>query len=116
MCNKEVHEILIQEGQVNCIFCNERIQDPGKPERDFCCDSMRLIKDNFLVCKNCGQVHDYFVDRLGKLPSKEQQFSRTQHFILRAYVAIFVLHIQYGPRGTPLTPMIQRQNCLLSTI
>jgi len=56
-----------------------------------------------------------FVDRLGKLPSKEQQLSRTQHFILRAHAAIFVLHIQYGPRGTPLTPMIQRQNCLLST-
>ena len=61
MCNKEVHELLIQEGQVNCIFCNEQIQDPGKPERDFCCDSLRLIKDNFLVCKNCGQVHDYLI-------------------------------------------------------
>ena len=59
MCNKEVHELLIQEGQVNCIFCNEQIQDPGKPRRYFCCDSMRLIKDNFLVCENCGQVHDY---------------------------------------------------------
>ena len=61
MCNKKVHELLIQEDYVNCIFCNEQIQDPGKPERDFCCDSMRLIKDNFLVCKNCGQVHDYLV-------------------------------------------------------
>ena len=59
MCNKEVHELLIQKGQVNCIFCNEQIQDPGKPKRDFCCDSMRPIKDNFLVCKNCEQVHDY---------------------------------------------------------
>ena len=65
------------------------------------------------------RVFVYFwhhVDRLGKLPSKEQQLSRTQHFILKAHAAIFVLHIQYGPRGTPLTPMIQRQNCLLSTI
>ena len=40
------------------------------------------------------------VDRLGKLPSKEQQLSRTQHFILKAHAAIFVLHIQYGPVGT----------------
>ena len=55
------------------------------------------------------------VDRLGKLPSKEQQLSRTQHFTLKAHAAIFVLHIQYGPRGTPLTPMIQRQNFFLST-
>ena len=30
------------------------------------------------------------VDRLGKLPSKEQQLSRTQHFILRAHAAIFI--------------------------
>ena len=61
MCNNEIHQLLIQEDYVNCVFCNEQIQDPGKPERDFCCDSMRLIKDNFLVCKNCGQVHDYLM-------------------------------------------------------
>ena len=59
MCNKQVHELLIQEGHDNCIFCNKQIQDPGKPKRYFCCDSMRLIKDGFSVCKNCGQVHDY---------------------------------------------------------
>ena len=47
MCNKEIHELLIQEGQVNCVFCDKQIQDPGKPERYFCSD------------KNCGQVHDY---------------------------------------------------------
>ena len=35
------------------------IADPGKPRRYFYCDSMRLIKDNLLVCENCGQVHDY---------------------------------------------------------
>ena len=50
---------MIQEGQVNCVFCNKQIQDPGKPRRYFCCDSMRLIKDNLLVCENCGQVRDY---------------------------------------------------------
>ena len=35
MCNNEVHELLIQEGQVNCIFCDKQIQDSGKPERYF---------------------------------------------------------------------------------
>ena len=59
MCNKKVHELLIQEGQVNCVFCNKQIQDPGKPRRYFCCDSMRLIKDNLLLCENCRQAHDY---------------------------------------------------------
>ena len=59
MCNKEIHELLIQESHINGIFCNKQIQDPGKPMRYFCCDSMRLIKDGFIVCKNGGQVHDY---------------------------------------------------------
>ena len=59
MCDKEVHELLIQESHINCIFCNKQIQDPDKPKRYFCCDSMRLIKDGFIVCKNCGQIHDY---------------------------------------------------------
>ena len=54
MCNKEIHELLIQESYVNCIFCNKQIQEP---KRYFCCESMRLIKDGFIVCKNCGQVH-----------------------------------------------------------
>ena len=59
MCDKEVHELLIQESHVNCIFCNKQIQDPGKPKRYFCCKNMKLIKDNLLECENCGQVHDY---------------------------------------------------------
>ena len=59
MCGKEVHELLIQESYVNCIFCNKQIQDPCKPNRYFCCKNMKLIKDNLLVCENCGQVHDY---------------------------------------------------------
>ena len=42
MCDNEVHELLIQEDYVNCVFCNKQIQDPGKPMRYFCCDSMRL--------------------------------------------------------------------------
>ena len=35
MCNKEVHELLIQESHINCIFCNKQIQDPGKPQAIF---------------------------------------------------------------------------------
>ena len=59
MCDKEVHELLIQESHINCIFCNKQIQDPGKPKRYFCCENMTLIRDKLFVCKNCGQVHDY---------------------------------------------------------
>ena len=28
MCDKEVHELLIRESHINCIFFNKQIQDP----------------------------------------------------------------------------------------
>ena len=56
-------------------------------------DPIRL-KDQY-----CGDSH-----RLGKLPSKEQQLLRTQHFILKAHAAVFVLHKQYGPLGNTADP------------
>ena len=61
MCNKEVHELLIQnDNAVKCIFCNKQIQDSGRPQRYVCCENMNLIKDGYLVCKNCDQVHDEY--------------------------------------------------------
>ena len=60
MRTEEIHQKLIQEEDaVNCICCCKQIQDPGKPKRYFFCGNMKLVKDGYLVCKNCGQVHDY---------------------------------------------------------
>ena len=87
MCNKEVHELLIQEGQVNCIFCNKQIQDPGKSRPYFCCDSMRLIKDDFIVCKNCGQVHDQYFS------SEYIDFSENRYRMKRKYIYYRKYHI-----------------------
>ena len=88
MCTKQVHELLIQnDNAVNCIFCNKQIQDPGRPKRYFCCDSMRLIKDANLVCKNCGQVHDeYFA-------SQYVDFYEHRHRIRKKFVYHRKYHI-----------------------
>ena len=60
MCSEKVHQKLIQEEDaVNCIFCCKQIQDPGKPKRYLCYSNIKLIKDGYLMCKNCAQVHDY---------------------------------------------------------
>ena len=60
MCTDEIHQMLIQEEDaINCVFCCKQIQDPGKPKRYFCCSNMKLVKDVYLVCINCGQVYDY---------------------------------------------------------
>ena len=78
------------------------------------CRTQRLIYNKVTAYFLCMDKR-LFVDRLGKLPSKEQQLSRTQHFILKAHAAIFVLHIQYGPRGTPLTHTMVSAEFLTST-
>ena len=60
MCSEEIHQILIpEENAINCIFFCKQFQDPGKPGRYFCCSNMKLVKEGYLVCVNCGQVHDY---------------------------------------------------------
>ena len=52
MCTKQVHELLMQnDSAVNCIFCSKQIQDPGRPNRYFCCDSMSEIH----LAINCMQ-------------------------------------------------------------
>ena len=51
MCNKEVHELLIQEGHVNCVFCNKQIQDPGKPKRYFAAILWDWSRINFLCVR-----------------------------------------------------------------
>ena len=80
------------------------------PSKDYQLETVQLVKTSLSPYDDKRFIlEDGFVDRLGKLPSKEQQLSRTQHFILKAHAAMFGLH------RTPLTPMIQGQNCLLST-
>ena len=60
MCTEEIHQMLTQEEDaINCVFCCKQIQDPGKPKRYFCCSNMKLVKEGYVVCINCGQVHDY---------------------------------------------------------
>ena len=56
----------------------------------------------------------HHVDRLGNLPLKEQQLSRTQHLIHSSHAAMFILQAHYGPWGIPLTPMIRWHNYFLS--
>ena len=88
MCNKEVHELLFQEDNiVSCIFCNKHIQDPGKPKRYFYCSNMDIIKDGYLVCKNCGQVRDEYY------ASKYVDFYENRHKIRKKSVYHRKYHI-----------------------
>ena len=72
---------LIALGNVHSF--GKRIESCSRAQND-----LRLSND--VVASTPFKFADTYVDRLGKLPSKEQQLSRTQHFILRAHAAIFI--------------------------
>ena len=65
-CNIDLHENLIESGDILCPFCDQKLEDSDeKPQDrlakyDLCCDCQDIIKDNNLmfVCKNCG-VHGF---------------------------------------------------------
>ena len=65
-CNIELHESLIESGDIVCPFCDQNLEDSDeKPQDcsakyDSCCESSEIINDNLmLVCRSCGSVHRY---------------------------------------------------------
>ena len=63
-CDMELHEGLIELGDVVCPFCKRTLEDEKPRDRSvkyyFCCDCQDIINDNgSIVCRNCGVVQGY---------------------------------------------------------
>ena len=65
-CDMELHEGLIESGDIICPFCNQNLEDPDEKPRDrsakyyLCCDCQDIIKnDGMIVCRSCGIVQGY---------------------------------------------------------
>ena len=65
-CNMELHESLIESGDIICPFCNQNLGDPDEKPRDrsakyyLCCDCQDIINnDGMIVCRSCGIVQGY---------------------------------------------------------
>ena len=63
-CDMELHEGLIELGDVVCPFCKRTLEDEKPQERlakfDLCCDCQDIIKnDGMIVCRSCGVVQGY---------------------------------------------------------
>ena len=59
-CNIELHDGLIDVGEICCPFCDTKLQDYESKQDDSCCDNKEIIKDEGMnVCRNCGSVHGY---------------------------------------------------------
>ena len=69
-CNMELHESLIELGDVVCPFCNQNLEDSDEKPRDrlakyyLCCDCQDIINnDGMIVCRSCGIVQGYEMAR-----------------------------------------------------
>ena len=63
-CDMELHEGLIELGDVVCPFCKRTLGDEKPRDRSvkyyLCCDCQDIINDNGkIVCQNCGIVQGY---------------------------------------------------------
>jgi len=58
-CSDEIHDGLIESGEICCPFCNEKLQD-SIVKYETCCDCQDIIDDDgMLVCWSCGIVQGY---------------------------------------------------------
>ena len=68
-CDIELHEGLIESGDIVCPFCNNELDSNEKPqdysvEYDLCCDRQDIINDDsMIVCRTCGTVQGYKIAR-----------------------------------------------------
>ena len=65
-CNIELHESLIESGDIVCPFCDQNLEDSDEKPRDrlakyyLCCDCQDIINnDGMIVCRICGIVQGY---------------------------------------------------------
>ena len=65
-CNIELHESLIESGDIVCPFCDQNLEDSDEKPRDrlakydLCCDCQDIINnDGMIVCRSCGIVQGY---------------------------------------------------------
>ena len=59
-CNIDIHDELINCGEISCPFCDKILDSNKKPKDDLCCDNQDVInEDGMLVCQNCGVVQGY---------------------------------------------------------
>ena len=61
-CNIDLHESLVESGDIVCPFCNQNLDSDEKPQDrlakyDLCCDYQEIINNNgMIVCRSCGIV------------------------------------------------------------
>ena len=55
-----LHFEFIQDGHIECPFCNKKLVETKSVQKPRC-DSLDLINDTYKVCKNCGTVSGHLI-------------------------------------------------------
>ena len=59
-CNVELHNGLMDVGEIYCHFCGVKLRDYESRQNDSCCGNKEVIKDKgTIICRNCGSVYGY---------------------------------------------------------
>ena len=58
-CNSQIHNDLINDGELICPFCEKQLMNVKKVEELCCIMSDKMIINGMNVCINCGLVHGY---------------------------------------------------------
>ena len=87
-CNIDIHDELIESGEISCPFCDKNLASNKKPKDDLCCNNQVIIDDNgMLVCKSCGVVQGY------NIANEYVDFYENRHKIKRKSVYHREYHI-----------------------
>ena len=95
-CNKDIHNELINCGEISCPFCDQNLDSDKKPKDDLCCDNQDIINDNgMLVCKSCGVVQGYnFVKEYVDFYENRHKFIRKSVYHREYHINNILLDIE----------------------
>ena len=104
-CNKELHNELLDSGDISCPFCYQNLDSNEKPKDRLvkyylCCKSPEIINDNRMsVCNKCGIVQGYnFVKEYVDFHQNRHRFIRKSVYHHEYHINNALLNIEekYG--------------------
>ena len=96
-CNIDIHDELINCGEISCPFCDQRLEDSNeKPKYDECCDNQYIINDDgMLACLSCGVVQGYnYVQEYVDFYENIHRFKRKSVYHRKYHVVNVILGIE----------------------
>ena len=102
MCNKNIHDELIDIGESECPYCCNELLIKGDTSSDPCCDNEQIVNiDGIRVCVDCGIVHTFI--------SKDDyiDFYENIYRIRRKSIYIRKYHIENSLNNLPINKRVE---------